>query len=90
LFNLNFNHSFNQTPVFVKPTSTKSTFYKTTFFQTTTTTATTIPNTLKIPNKTEFKPYVGNRTDIDIAFGFHAGNGNFLWLDAIWTNKVES
>jgi hypothetical protein len=33
LFNLNFNHSFNQTPIFVKPTSTKSTFYKITFFK---------------------------------------------------------
>jgi hypothetical protein len=30
---LNFNHSFNQTYINIKPTSTKNVFYKTTFFK---------------------------------------------------------
>jgi len=33
LFNLNLNHSCNQTYINIKPISTKSTFYKTTFFK---------------------------------------------------------
>jgi hypothetical protein len=33
LFKLNFNHSFNQTYINIKPTSTKNVFYKTIFFK---------------------------------------------------------
>jgi hypothetical protein len=46
LFNLNFNHSFNQTYINTKPISTKNTFYKTIFFQITTTKTNIIPTTL--------------------------------------------
>ena len=33
MFNFNFNHSFNQTYINIKPAATKNTFYKTIFFK---------------------------------------------------------